>query len=278
MLSRKLENWQKIPELKGLLDLPSPPKEIFYSGNFNPDIFKDCVALVGSRKMTDYGARVIEKIVPSLVMQGKTIVSGFMYGVDQHAHKTCIESGGKTIAVLGWGINCPLNGTDLDLAEKIVSTGGILISEWESQKPTLWTFPSRNRIVAALSGDIFVVEAAEKSGSLITASLASKLKRNLWAIPGPVTSRTSKGTNNLIASGKARMWLDNTSKESRPTFEVNEDPILEILLSEALTADELARKLNSPVSETGAKLSMLLLSGQVIEKAGKYFVNDEVKI
>lgn len=220
--------------------------------------------------MTDYGSRVVEKIIPSLVLQGKTVISGFMYGVDQHAHRVAALSGGKTIAVLGWGIDTKLYGEDSKLAKKIISTGGILLSEWKTQRAAHWTFPARNRIVAALSSEVIIVEAAEKSGSLITAALANKLKRKLWAVPGPITSRTSRGTNDLIASGKAQMWLDGAHLPG----DVGDDPILEILLSEALTTDELARKLQLPVSEIGAKLSLLLLSGQVAEKAGKYYIAD----
>lgn len=224
--------------------------------------------------MTDYGSRVVEKIIPSLVLQGKTIISGFMYGVDQHAHRSATQNGGKTIAVLGWGINTSLYGEDLKLAKEIVASGGILLSEWAAQKAALWTFPSRNRIVAALSSEVFVVEAAEKSGSLITATLALKLKRKLWAVPGPITSRSSKGTNQLIAQGKAQMWLGETPQTISQG--INIDPILEILVNEALTTDELARKLKSPVSETGAKLSMLEISGQIIERGGKYYINEEI--
>lgn len=274
MQYRKLPNWQKIAQLKPLSDLSTPPEELYYIGNFDPDIFKECAAVVGSRRMTDYGARVVEKLVPGLVIQGKTIVSGFMYGIDQHAHEMTVNADGKTIAVLGYGINTRLEGKEAKLAEKIISAGGLLISEWEDQKAALWTFPSRNRIIAALSSEVIVVEAAEKSGSLITASLALKLKRKLWAVPGPITSRTSRGTNRLIAQGKAQMWLENTPGVGLDSPGVN-DPILEILLSEALSADEIARKLQMPVSETGVKLSLLLLSGQVIERAGKYYVNQD---
>lgn len=267
---QEIKNWQKIPQLKKLSDLSTPPKNLYFQGNLNPKIFEYCMAIVGSRKMTNYGSRVIEKIVPQLIQQGKTIVSGFMYGVDQYAHQVCVESGGTTIAVLGWGIDQKLTGEDLKLANKIIQTGGILLSEWVSQPATHWTFPSRNRIVAALCQEVIVVEAAQKSGSLITARIAGKLKRTLWAVPGPITSRTSEGTNNLIAQGKAKMWLGQTPQLFAQT---NDDPILDILLNEALTTDELARKLNIQVAQMGAKLSLLLLSGQVIEIDGKYYLN-----
>lgn len=265
-----LKNWQKIPELKSLLNLHTPPKQLYYCGTLDPAIFQNCVAVVGSRKMTEYGALVVERIIPNLVHNKQTVVSGFMYGIDQYAHKTCVESGGKTIAVLGWGIDTKLTETDLQLAKKIISSGGLLLSEWESQIASHWTFPARNRIVASLSQEVIVVEAAEKSGSLITATLATRLKRKLWAVPGPIISRTSKGTNQLIAKGLAQMWLGEISAQSTL---ISDDPIMQILENEALTADELARKLGSPVSEVGAKLSLLSLSGQIAEKGGKYFIN-----
>lgn len=271
MQYHKLENWQKIPSLGNLHDLSTPPKELYFAGIWNPDIFKNCAAVVGSRKMTDYGARVVEKIIPHLINAGQTVISGFMYGVDQYAHEMTIAGGGKTIAVLGWGIDTPLIGPDLSLAKKIIDSGGILLSEWETLKAAHWTFPSRNRIVAALSSEVFVVEAAQKSGSLITAAIAAKLKRKLWAVPGPITSRTSRGTNQLIAQGKAQMWLGEATQMS---FLHTDDPILQILENEALTADEIARKLKNPVSSIGANLSLLLLSGQILEKGGKYYIAD----
>lgn len=266
-----IDNWQEIAELKKLHDLSTPPKNLYFSGRWNPKIFENCVGIVGSRRMTDYGQRAIEKIVPQLVQQGNTVVSGFMYGVDSWAHQVCVDSGGLTIAVLGWGIDKKLTGEDLKLAKKIISTGGILLSEWQSQQPTHWTFPARNRIVAGLCQELIIIEAAQKSGSLITARIANKLHRKVWSVPGPITSRTSFGTNNLIAAGLAKMWLGTISQTPALT---SDDPILEMLDRQAQTADELARNLNLPISDIGAKLSILLLSGQVTEIEGKYYITD----
>lgn len=267
---RQLRNWQKLPQLRMLLDLTTPPKHLYFFGRWNSKIFEDCVAVVGSRKMTDYGQRAVEKVIPGFISKGQTVISGFMYGVDQYAHRVCVENGGKTIAVLGWGIDTKLSGEDLKLAQKIISSGGLIISEWQSQKASHWTFPARNRIVAALSKEVIVVEAAQSSGSLITARLALKLKRQLWAIPGPITSRTSVGTNNLIATGLAKMWLGGSPENPLQS----DNPFLQILDNEALTADEMARKLNKPVSVIGSELSLLLLSGHLIEKGGKYYLSD----
>lgn len=266
MCYQRLPDWRRKRVLSSLLDLSNPPKELYFQGTWHPEIFESCVAVVGSRKITEYGRRVIEKIVPRLVFEKKTVVSGFMYGVDQYAHQVCIESGGKTIAVLGWGIREPLEGTDLKLAQSIISSGGIILSEWKDQKPTLWTFPVRNRIVAAIARDVIVVEAAVKSGSLITANIARKLRRTVWAVPGPITSRTSMGTNALIAQGAAAMWMGEESKGI-----VSDDPIISTLSSESLTASEIARKLGKPVAEIGAQLSFLALTGQLLEREGKYY-------
>ena len=270
MAYEKLSNWKKLPELKGLLDLSSLPKEIFYQGKWDLKLFENCVAVVGSRKITEYGKRVIEKLVPQLVFEKKTIVSGFMYGTDQYVHQTCVDNGGKTVAILGWGIDKKLFGYDKKLAEQIIDSGGLLVSEWETQEGTNWTFPARDRIIAALATEVYITEAAQKSGALITARFATKLKRKIYAVPGPITSKTSVGTNNLIAAEMAKMWLPHFTKVSRG----QDDPILNILENEALTVDEISRKLSLPVAEIGTKLTMLSLAGQVMERGGKYFLND----
>ncbi len=252
-----------------LNDLADPPKNLFYRGTWDESLFDRCVAVVGSRRMTEYGKRVVEKIIPQLVFEKKTIVSGFMYGVDQYAHTMCVENGGKTIAVLGWGIRMPVVGTDKDLAQKIIAAGGLLISEWEDQPATLWTFPVRNRIVAAMCDEVIVVEAGIKSGSLITARIARKLKRKLWAVPGPITSRQSAGTNALISEGIARSWLGTAAQMPLET----DDPIVTQLIDEPLTASELARKMEKPIAEIGAKLSVLAIGGYIAERGGKFYVS-----
>lgn len=256
---------KNIPQLS---DLPNPPKQFFSLGKPTEALFRHCVAIVGSRAITEYGKRVIEMLVPKLVFEKKIIVSGFMRGADQYAHRVCIENGGKTIAVLGWGIDTQLSSEDKKLADAIVSHGGCLVSEWQTQRPTLWTFPVRNRIVAALAKDVYIIEASLKSGSLITAHWAMKLKRNLFAVPGPITSRVSEGTNQLIASGQATMWL-GTKQQSEGA--VSDDPILQALEREPLTIDQLSRNLNKPIAQLGASLTLLVLSGHVIDRSGVYY-------
>lgn len=130
---KMIDAWQKLPELDSLKDLPDAPKRLYFQGTWTEEIFKSCVAVVGSRKMTDYGRQVLEKLIPKLVFAKKTIVSGFMYGVDQYAHQIALNSGGKTIAVLGWGISEPLLDYDKELSQKIIQSKGLILSEWEHQ-------------------------------------------------------------------------------------------------------------------------------------------------
>ena len=194
---------------KRLVDLgDQEPKQLWYEGNWDPEIFEKCAAVIGSRKMTSYGRKALEKIIPQLVEDGWTIVSGMMYGIDETAHRLCMECGGRTIGVLGWGINYPgIGSRDKLLTKEIVRKGGLIISEWEKQAGTIWTFPLRNRITAALASDIYVIEAAVKSGSMITADWGIKLGRRIWAVLGPATSKVSEGTNELIRKGWAKPWL-----------------------------------------------------------------------
>lgn len=244
------------------------------------------MTIVGSRRMTDYGRRVIEKMVPQLVQDGWTIVSGFMYGVDQYVHKTCIECGGRTIAVLGWGIDFPMTNDQIPMSNKIIETGGLLISLWKDQQGTLWTFPARDRVMAAMGHELIVIEAGIKSGSLITANMAYELKKPIWAVPGPITSSVSAGTNQLIADGKAKIWQKHNDQIPMTPFDklripslsrdksqikIN-NPILQIIQNEGLDASEIARRLGRSVSEIGSELTMLMLRGDVEEREGKYYM------
>ncbi|MEK7064653.1 MAG: DNA-processing protein DprA [Patescibacteria group bacterium] len=265
---RQIGNWKKLGELEKLLELRKPPEKIYYAGEWKAGIFENCAAVVGSRRMTEYGRWSVDRLVRELVDQGKTIVSGFMYGMDQAAHEAAMEHGGRTIAVLGWGMTWKLEKREQVLAEKIINSGGLILSEWENQEPTLWTFPVRNRIVAALASAVYVVEAAEKSGSMITVNEAVKLGREVWAVPGPITSQVSSGTNNLIASGTAKPWLPGKTK----ALVTAETPAYRLIREQGgLTADEMGRILGVGVDVLGIELTHLVLSGVVVERDGQYY-------
>ena len=188
-------------------------------------LFDNCLAVVGSRKLTHYGQQVIERIVGQVASAGITIVSGFMYGGDAVAHKTALKVGGRTIAVMPCGIDRISPEDQEDLYNEIIENNGMIISEYEGDMaPALWTYPRRNRIVAGLSKAVLVIEAGEKSGSLITANLAKKFKRKIFAVPGPITSSVSIGTNMLIKQGAEMVtsaqdilrWFRGLTQRRRP--------------------------------------------------------------
>jgi DNA processing protein len=237
------------------------------------------VAVVGSRRITEYGKMVIKKMVPSLVENKKVIVSGLMYGTDQAAHREALACGGITFAVLGWGLLWKGAGDEeRSLCREIIKKGGAVISEWLDQGSTLWTFPYRDRIMAAMSTDIYVVEAAQKSGSLITAEWGRKFGKQVWAVPGPVTSKVSEGTNWLISSGRAKMWLPGQQLELKLEADrggkiLGDMNVYRMLQNEPLTADEIALRTGRNISQLGAELSLMALRGEISEKEGKYYAS-----
>jgi len=233
-----------------------------------------------------------------------------MYGGDALAHQTALKFGGRTIAVMPCGIDRISPEDQGDLYKDILENNGLIVSEYEgNMSPALWTYPRRNRIIAGLSKAVLVIEAGEKSGSLITANLAKKFKRKIFAVPGPITSSVSRGTNMLIKEG-AEMVLDakdilrwfrqnhrtrldeyilpsserkNVALKARPipipkatpahlsNCTTFEEKILDLLEREPLIIDEMSRHLELPVSELGVKLSMMEMQGLIEMKGDRYY-------
>ncbi len=263
---------------KRLLEIEPEVLELYWKGSLDKKIFEKCVGIVGSRRMSAYGQRVVEKIVPELVNAGVTIVSGFMYGVDQAAHRVCLEAGGVTIAVFGWGIDWQVGEDDVKLYDQILVSGGLMLSEYEGKsRSQLWMFPRRNRIVSGISAGVIVVEGAEKSGSLITANWAVKQGRKLFAVPGPVTSSVSAGTNGLIKSGRAVMarsgrdvleelgWAlgkRNVLANEEVILSKEEKQILVALEGEDLGLDELCQILKMDSVKLGQIVTMMEMGGK----------------
>jgi DNA processing protein len=176
-----------------LKEIRDPPTRLYYKGNFCTDIFSNCVSVVGSRNMSEYGRRVIDHIFSTLD-KSITIVSGFMTGVDAEAHKKAIKYGLKTIAVLPCGIDCIHPSNQTNLYNEILCTNGLILSEYPHDiKPEIWTYPRRDRIVAGLSKLTLVIEAASNSGSLITARLSNLYNRPVFVVPGSIFNPLSKG-------------------------------------------------------------------------------------
>ena len=277
----KIEN-EDYPRL--LKEISDPPKKLYYRGHWNKNIFENCLAVVGSRRMTSYGQIAIEKIVKEVAANGVTIVSGFMYGVDATAHQAALDGGGRTIAVMPCGINIIHPAYQEKLYNDILQNGGLIISEFEGDfPPDKWTYPRRNRLVAGLSQASFVVEAAPKSGSLITARLAQKYHRKLFALPGPVTSKVSEGTNNLLKKGASLVTssedilrfygrkLGRQKNTPHVSLQGLEKDLLTFLEREPMEIDELSRNFEIPVSQIGTALSLMAMKGLIIQKGRKYF-------
>src|SRR3989338_1798160 len=183
-----------------LRQISDAPPVLYYKGSLlaSDDL---AVAVVGARFATAYGRQVTEKLVMDLTLAGLTIVSGLARGIDSIAHRAALDAGGRTIAVLGSGVDLIYPPENQKLAEKIVQNGA-LVSEFPLGFPSVPSnFPARNRIIAGLSLGVVVTEAAVDSGSLITAGQAAEQGREVFAVPGPITSRMSEGVNKLIKEG-----------------------------------------------------------------------------
>ena len=263
------------------------PKQLYYKGKLDEEIFDNCLAVVGSRHLTSYGRQVTERLVTELAASGITIVSGFMYGGDEAAHRAAVRAGGKTIAVMPCGIERIHPEYQQDLYVEILNNKGLVISEYEGdQMPVNWMYPRRNRIVAGLSKAILVVEAGLKSGTLITANFAKKFGRKIFAVPGPITSEVSKGTSQLLKDGadlvtSAKDIIDFfglrnlvSEKETKFPGTINsvEGKIAEQLKREPLDVDGLSRILGISAPKLGTALSLMELRGIIKQEGGKYYI------
>ena len=257
--------------------------KLYYRGEWDELLFKKTLVVVGSRRMTRYGREVVAKFMPDFVANKLTIISGFMYGVDTEAHRQCIEMGGKTIAVLGSGLNYLTTIDNDDLYTKILESGGLVISEYEPEfKATVWTFPQRNKIVARMATEgILVVEAGMKSGSLITARLGKEMNKMVYAMPGPINSISSEGCNWLIKTGAAKIVTEigdiigGVVKQDK-LFELDltneENTIYQLLKAEPMTVDEISKNVNRSVMEVSSLVTTMAMKNLVNEEMGKVYL------
>lgn len=236
------------------------------------------IGVVGTRKITSYGKQVTEQITETLVDASCVIVSGLAMGVDAVAHKTTIDLGGQTIAVLGCGVDCVNPVTNQALYNSILEKGSVIVSEYPvGEPPSVGSFPSRNRIIAGLSHGIVVTEGAADSGALITAKDAMENGRKIFAVPGPITSSLSHGPNALIKAGAKMVTsgediLHELGVSKTQSFKVSknmvgeteeEQKIIDILLSESLSLDDIIRKTHMTSQQASVTLSVLEMRGMV---------------
>lgn len=273
---------------KNLCEIYDPPFLLYYKGNtkclnsFN-------VAMVGARKPTNYGKQAASLIASGLAQNGITIVSGMAFGIDAIAHETAVKNNGQTIGILGSGIDeksfYPKQ--NLRLMDEIIDKNGIIISEYPTNTASLpQNFPHRNRIISGISLGAVVVEAAEKSGSLITAKFALEQNREVFAVPGSIFSEVSAGPNNLIKMGarpvsSAKDILDALSlnqaadfKESRKIIPdtAEEKIILEHLAHDPLHIDELKRLTRLDIKTLSGVLTMMEMKGKTKNLGGMNYV------
>lgn len=271
-----------------LRDIYDPPVVLFRHGEFLPQD-EDAIAIVGTRNPDHYGKEVATLLVSQLVEQNITIVSGFARGIDTIAHKIALEKGGRTIAVLGNGIDRVYPPENRLLREKLVSQG-VYCSEFPfGTKPDAVNFPRRNRIISGLSLGTVVISAGEKSGALLTAYYALDQNREVFAIPGRITDEKSTGTNRLIQKGAKLIAsvddildeIDANRRFPRQPHQLEiafkfedeeEQKIYDALSTDPIQIDDLAQMLGKNTYTILATLLSLELKGAVRQLAGKMFI------
>ncbi len=270
----------------GLRDAADAPWALLGRGEFalieaiEPEA---AVTVVGSRRATTYGRQVAIDLSRELAIAGMVVVSGLAFGIDACAHRGALEAGGPTIAVLGCGPDNPYPAAHRNLWRKCAEAGAVISELPPGATPWRWSFPARNRVMAALAGMTVVVEAAARSGSLITADLAADLGRDLGAVPGPVTSRASAGPNELLAGGAcvirdAQDVLDallgaGVRPAARPGPPLDDEGAIVLAAVEAgaSTPDAVAAAADIPGARAAALLARLELLGYVsVSAVGTY--------
>jgi len=244
------------------------------------------VSIVGSRNATIYGKQVAERIAQDLAHSNITIVSGLARGIDTVAHKAALEAGGRTIAVMGCGLDMIYPAENLKLAQDIVKNGALISDYPIGTKPAAHNFPRRNRIMSALSLGVMVVEAANSSGALITADLALEQNKEVFAVPGSILSPLSRGTNRLIQDG-AKLVMDSTDileelnlniipsePGQKRDIIVNEleSALLRQLSYDSAHIDDICRNSGLDIAAVSSNLAMMELKGIIKQVAGMNYV------
>ncbi len=262
---------------KKLRNIPDPPKYLYIQGSdVNELLARPCVAIVGSRKVSAYGRAVTIALAGELARAGVVIISGLALGVDSIAHRAALDAGGLTIAVLPGGLDNIYPGTHRGLARQIVEQGGALVSEHPpGSRIYASSFLARNRLVSGISDAVVVIEAAQRSGTLSTATFALEQGKELLAVPGNITSPTSAGTNNLIKTGASPVTSaddifhvlgiapSQTGKRVPSSSDPNEQTLLDLLISGISDGATLLNNSKLEVSTFNQSLTMLEIRGQI---------------
>ncbi|HKZ06484.1 MAG TPA: DNA-processing protein DprA [Methylomirabilota bacterium] len=270
-----------------LRSIPDPPSSLWMRGTVQREDAL-AIAVVGSRRATPHGLALAERLAGDLAARGVTVVSGLARGIDSAAHRGALAAGGRTIAVLGSGVDRVYPPENRRLAAEIAARGAVL-SQFAPGMPALaHHFPIRNRVIAGLALGVVVVEAAEASGSLITAGHAADLGREIMAMPGPAGAPSSRGAHHLIRDGAALVegWEDVVAllptlwracvgrPAPAPSDETDAaaDPLLALIGPEPASIEELIERSGVPASHVAVRLLDLELDGRVRQLPGKRFV------
>jgi len=281
----KVITWEDADYPRRLKEINQAPPVLFINGSINVE--DDwAVAVVGTRRVTPYGRQVAVEIARFLAQNGVTVVSGLARGVDAIAHQSALQAGGRTIAVLGSGVDVVYPPEHAKLAKEIIAQGALISDYPIGTAPDGVNFPPRNRIISGLSLATVVVEAGEKSGALITAEFAVDQGRDVFAVPGSILTPQSAGTNKLIEQG-ARPLLrmeeilevlkleqipaKQTARRINP-LSAQEKRLLDILSHDPLHVDELSNLAGLPINEVSATLTMMELKGLVSQVGGMNYV------
>jgi DNA processing protein len=268
-----------------LLEIPEPPKQLYVVGELPPPDEYIYLTVVGSRKYSTYGKDVCEKLIAGLAGYKVVIVSGLALGMDAIAHEAALKVGLPTIGMPGSGLDPSVVAprTNFLLSGRILQAGGALISEYEPKfRATIWSFPRRNRVMVGLSRAVLIIEATEKSGTLITARLGTEYNRDVLAVPGSIFSESSKGTNALIRQGATPITsvgdlrdalglaIEATGHVEPSLFTTDPDEleILELLMVPA-SREEILEVTNQSITELNTMLSILEIKGLIKEELGK---------
>ena len=268
-----------------LKEIEQPPPVLYMRGELLPEDTW-AVAIVGTRRVTPYGRQVTEQIASFLAANGVTVVSGLARGVDAIAHNAALKAGGRTLAVLGSGVDRIYPPENRALAEQIFEHGAVLSDYAPGTPPESSNFPPRNRIISGLSMAVVVIEAGETSGALITAEFAAEQGREIFAVPGNILAPQSKGTNKLIQQGAlpllsasdimqalnlTRVGQHKAARKVLPADEV-EAKLLTAMGEEPLHVDEIRNQTGLPVEKVSATLVMMELKGMVRQVGNMHYV------
>ena len=268
-----------------LKEIEQPPPVLYLRGELLPEDTW-AVAIVGTRRVSPYGRQVTEEIASFLAANGITVVSGFARGIDSIAHTAALKAGGRTLAVLGCGVDRIYPPENRALFEQMLQRGAVISDYAPGTPPEASNFPPRNRIISGLSMAVVVVEAGMTSGALITAEFAAEQGREVFAVPGNILAPQSKGTNKLIQQGAhpllnasdimqvlnlTRVAQHKAARKILPDDEV-EAKLLDVMGDQPLHIDEIRNQTNLPVEKVSAKLVMMELKGMVRQVGNMQYV------